>query len=117
MRRINVRQNNGRCLVRFAHQGTTYSLTLGNYSSKSDRLKAERVALEVVESIRTQDGDGENALRTERCTGTWSLNFPSKIANPKDMLRDPQREQPLGEGVFTIANYGPGRNGNFSTSP
>jgi integrase len=51
MKRINVRDNNGRCLLRFTHQGKTHSLTLGDYRDPRDKLKAEMIALEIAETI------------------------------------------------------------------
>jgi integrase len=44
MRRINVRNNRGRCLIRFKYAGVPYSITQGNYGDPVDLAKAEHTA-------------------------------------------------------------------------
>ncbi len=44
MRAIQVRNNNGRCLIRFSFEGRSYNLTLGNYTDKIDLARAEALA-------------------------------------------------------------------------
>jgi integrase len=66
MKRISVLENNGRCLLRFTHEGQRYSLTLGSYSDTTDRLKAERVALEIAESIHKGEFEGIEPWKPRR---------------------------------------------------
>ncbi|WP_009632681.1 site-specific integrase [Synechocystis sp. PCC 7509] len=47
MREIQVRNNNGRCLIRFNFGGRSHSLTLGNYTDKVDRARAEALASKI----------------------------------------------------------------------
>ena len=47
MREIQVRNNNGRCLIRFNFGGRSHSLTLGNYIDKVDRARAEALASKI----------------------------------------------------------------------
>ena len=44
MRRINVRNNRGRCLIRFKYAGVPYSITQGDYESHIDLAKAQQIA-------------------------------------------------------------------------
>lgn len=51
MRKISVQDNHGRCRIRFIHNGSQYSLNLGDYNDSKDRLEAERIALEITQQI------------------------------------------------------------------
>lgn len=44
MRRITVRNNNGRCLLRFKYANQNYSITQGDYDSHIDLAKAQQIA-------------------------------------------------------------------------
>lgn len=44
MRRITVRNNNGRCLIRFKYAGEQHSITQGDYDSHIDLAKAQQIA-------------------------------------------------------------------------
>lgn len=44
MREIKVRENNGRCLIRFTYQGKSYNLTQGDYDDKAALKAAEQLA-------------------------------------------------------------------------
>ena len=47
MKEIQVRNNNGRCLIRFNFGGRSHSLTLGSYIDKVDRARAEALASQI----------------------------------------------------------------------
>jgi integrase len=47
MKEIQVRNNNNRCLIRFNFEGRSHSLTLGNYTDKIDRARAEALARQI----------------------------------------------------------------------
>ncbi len=47
MRAIQVRNNNGRCLIRFNFEGRSHNITLGNYTNKIDRARAEALASKI----------------------------------------------------------------------
>jgi hypothetical protein len=68
MKKITVRENNGRCLIRFSLNGTSHTLTLGSYSDSTDRLKAERLALEITESIANREFEDLTPWKPKRVT-------------------------------------------------
>lgn len=47
MREIKVRDNNGRCLIRFSYQGKPYSITQGNSNDKAAVKAAEQLARQI----------------------------------------------------------------------
>lgn len=47
MRQINVRENNGRCLLRWSYQGQQYTITQGRYANKADQALAEKLAKQI----------------------------------------------------------------------
>lgn len=68
MNHVAVRENNGRCLLRFTHLGHRYSLTLGSYTNKADYLKAQRIGLEIEESINNGTFNGLDKWKAQKIT-------------------------------------------------
>lgn len=82
---IAVRENNGRCLLRFTHKSIRYSLTLGDYTNKADYLKAQRISLEIQESIDNDTFNGIEKWKAQKNTIN-KLSIIKELSSLEDQL-------------------------------
>lgn len=55
---FSVKNNNGRCIIKFYYLGNFYSITQGDYDNAVDRERMESIALQIKADIRNGSFDG-----------------------------------------------------------
>jgi len=55
---FSVKNNNGRCIIKFYYLGNFYSITQGDYDNAVDRERMESIALQIKADIRNGNFDG-----------------------------------------------------------
>lgn len=84
-----VRNNNGRCLIRFTYKAQSYSLTIGSFANQSDRIKAEQIARQIWLDAQANNFDAAlKRYKPEQANDSLESKLERKLANQYDCSVD-----------------------------